>query len=158
MKINNVNPTISVIIPLYNSSDYIKKCIESVINQTYLNIEIIIVDDFSQDDSILKIKTLKDCRIKIISHKTNKGTAAARNTGIKAARGEFVIFLDSDDYVDSDLVIKCIQEQQKNNVDCVVYNRLKVNDLGNSIEPYVSEWDDKFYGNKILLLPSLSDF
>ena len=149
MKINNVNPTISVIIPLYNSSDYIKKCIESVINQTYLNIEIIIVDDFSQDDSILKIKTLKDCRIKIISHKTNKGTAAARNTGIKAARGEFVIFLDSDDYVDSDLVIKCIQEQQKNNVDCVVYNRLKVNDLGNSIEPYVSEWDDKFYGNKI---------
>ena len=147
-KITEKKPTVSVIIPVYNVSEYIKKCIESAVNQTYSNIEIIVIDDFSQDDSISKVREFKDSRIKIISHKKNRGVSVIRNTGIDAAKGEFIIFLDSDDYLDCDLVRKCIERQKKNDVDCVVYNRHRVDDLGNLLNvPY--SWSNKFYGNKI---------
>ena len=148
METSNNNPIISVIIPVYNVSDYIKKCISSVINQTYLNIEIIVIDDFSQDDSISKVREFKDSRIKIINNTKHRGVSATRNIGIDAAKGEFIIFLDSDDYLDCDLVRKCIERQKKNDVDCVVYNSHRVDDLGNLLNvPY--SWSNKFYGNKI---------
>ena len=141
-------PIISIIIPVYNVSDYIKKCIESVVNQTYSNIEIIVIDDFSQDDSISKVKEFKDSRIKIISQAKNRGVSAARNTGMDAAKGEFIIFLDSDDYVDYDLVRKCFERHVVDDVDCVVYNKHRVDELGNLLKtPY--SWGNKFYGNKI---------
>lgn len=141
-------PIISIIIPVYNVSDYIKKCIESAVNQTYSNIEIIVIDDFSQDDSISKVKEFKDNRIKIISQAKNRGVSAARNTGMDVAKGEFIIFLDSDDYFDYDLVRKCFERQVVDDVDCVVYNKHRVDELGNLLKtPY--SWTNKFYGNKI---------
>lgn len=106
---------VSIIIPVYNSAKYIKQCIDSVINQTYKNIEIIIVDDNSIDESIEIIKKIKDKRIKLISIKKNKGVANARNTGIKNAIGDYICFLDSDDYWNKDKIEKQVNFIEENN-------------------------------------------
>ena len=94
---------ISVIIPVYNVSQYLPRCIESVINQTYQNLEIILVDDGATDDSgvICDDYARKDPRIRVV-HKENGGLSSARNAGIQIARGEYLTFIDSDDYVDRD--------------------------------------------------------
>ena len=90
---------VSVIIPTYNRSGFIRRAVKSVLNQTYKWIEIIIVDDGSIDDTVKIISTLglSDNRIRCLTHKTNRGSQAARNTGIRAAKGEYIAFLDSDD-------------------------------------------------------------
>ena len=91
---------VSLIIPVYNVESYIRRCIDSVIDQTYENLEIILVDDGSTDNCpmICEEYKIKDYRIQVI-HQDNKGLAAARNTGLKNAHGYYVAFLDSDDYV-----------------------------------------------------------
>jgi teichuronic acid biosynthesis glycosyltransferase TuaG len=89
---------VSVIIPMYNSSKYIKECVQSVLNQTYKNIELIIVDDMSSDNSVEIVEQFKDDRIKLIKLSKNVGAALARNKGIDNATGEYICFLDSDDY------------------------------------------------------------
>lgn len=89
---------VSVIIPVHNSEKYILECINSVINQTYKNLEIIVVDDKSTDDSVSIIKNIKDKRIKLIELNINSGAAIARNKGIETSTGDYICFLDSDDY------------------------------------------------------------
>jgi teichuronic acid biosynthesis glycosyltransferase TuaG len=89
---------VSVIIPTYNSEKYLKECLSSVINQTYKNLEIIIVDDKSIDNTIKIIKKIKDKRIKLIELEKNSGVAIARNKGIEISTGDYICFLDSDDY------------------------------------------------------------
>ena len=93
------NPTVSVIIPTYNRAHLVGRAIQSVLNQTYQDFEVIVVDDGSTDNTeeIIKEFQKKDERIKYIKHEKNKGGSAARNTGIKAARGAYIAFLDSDD-------------------------------------------------------------
>ena len=100
----NENPLISVIIPVYNVEQYIERCIRSVIVQTYKNLEIIIVDDGSTDNSgnICDKLAQEDNRIKVF-HQVNKGVSAARNIGLQEAHGEFIGFVDSDDFIDSDM-------------------------------------------------------
>ena len=95
----NKNPTVSVIIPTYNRAHLIGRAIQSVLNQTYKDFELIIVDDGSTDNTedIIKEFQKKDERIKYIKHEKNRGGSAARNTGIKNARGEYIAFQDSDD-------------------------------------------------------------
>ena len=100
---------VSVIIPVYNSEKYIKECIDSVLNQTYKNLEVIIVNDNSTDSSMSVIKSYKDKRIKIINSKKNCGVSLSRNKGVNAATGDFICFLDSDDY----WVIDKIEKQVK---------------------------------------------
>lgn len=96
---------ISVIIPVYNVEMYLNNCIDSVINQTYKNIEIILVDDGSTDDSanICDDYAKKDSRIKVI-HKENGGLSDARNAGTKVSTGKYITFIDSDDYIEKDYV------------------------------------------------------
>lgn len=96
----NESVKVSVIVPIYNVEKYIGKCILSIIEQTYKNIEIILVDDGSLDDSgnIADEYATRDNRIKVL-HKTNAGVSAARNSGLDAATGDFVCFSDGDDYV-----------------------------------------------------------
>lgn len=96
----NESVKVSVIVPIYNVGKYIGKCILSIIEQTYKNIEIILVDDGSLDDSgnIADEYATRDNRIKVL-HKTNAGVSAARNSGLDAATGDFVCFSDGDDYV-----------------------------------------------------------
>lgn len=92
------NELISVIIPVHNGEKYIKECLDSVINQSYKNIEILIVNDCSDDDSIKIIKKIKDKRIKIINLDQRSGVSTARNKGIELSKGKYITFLDSDDY------------------------------------------------------------
>ena len=95
-------PKVSVIIPVYNAHEYIKRCLDSVCNQTLKDIEIICVDDCSSDNSldILNGYAKKDNRIKVFLCKTNCGESKARNIGLKNASGEFIAFVDNDDYLD----------------------------------------------------------
>ena len=95
---------ISVIIPVYNIENYVEKCIESVLNQTYSNLEIIIVDDGSKDKcpQICDEYFKKDKRIKVI-HQENLGLSEARNNGIKIANGKYIAFIDGDDFIDEDM-------------------------------------------------------
>lgn len=109
---------ISVIIPVYNVEKYLRECLDSVINQTLKDIEIICINDGSTDRSldILKEYALKDNRIKIIDKK-NEGAAAARNLGLKSATGDYVIFFDSDDYMDITALEKLYQNITDKNAD-----------------------------------------
>ena len=93
---------ISVIVPVYNVAPYLPKCLDSICNQTLKDIEIICVNDCSTDNSleILKEYAQNDTRIKLIDFKENKGVSAARNAGIKTAQGEYIGFVDSDDWID----------------------------------------------------------
>ena len=92
---------ISVILPIYHVENYIVKCLDSLINQTYKDIEIICVNDCTQDNSITIVKEYqkKDSRIHLINHEENLGLGGARNTGIHAAKGDYLVFIDSDDYL-----------------------------------------------------------
>ena len=96
-------PTVSVIIPVYNAEKYLSQCVESVVNQTFKDIEIILVNDGSKDTSgtLCDKWSAKDNRIKVI-HKQNSGPAATRNMGTKAATGSWILYLDSDDWYEND--------------------------------------------------------
>lgn len=98
------NKLISVIVPAYNAEKYIGKCIDSVLAQTYRDWELISVDDGSQDGTlgILKRYAKADCRIRVIRQVENQGPGIARNTGIAEAKGKYVVFIDSDDYIEKD--------------------------------------------------------
>ena len=106
---------VSVIIPIYNSEKYIKECLDSIINQTYKNLEIIIVNDVSTDNSIDIIKQYKDKRIKIVNLNYNSGVAIARNRGIEEATGDYICFIDADDYWDLAKIEKQIKFIEENN-------------------------------------------
>lgn len=93
-------PKISVILPVYNVAQYLDRCIKSLLNQTFKDLEFIFVDDYSPDDSVEIIQKYNDPRIKIIRHPVNLYTAEARNTGVNAAQGEYIAFVDPDDYID----------------------------------------------------------
>ncbi len=90
-------PTFSVVMPVYNVADFIAEAIQSVLNQSFIDFELLIVDDCSPDNSIQICRQFNDPRIRIIKHTENRGLAGARNTGIRHALGEFIAFLDSDD-------------------------------------------------------------
>lgn len=112
---------ISVIVPVYNVEKYLNKCIDSIINQTYKNLEIILVDDGSTDSSgeICNQYAKKDDRIKVI-HKVNGGLSDARNKGIEVATGEYISFIDSDDYIVENMYEKLISDMTKYNADMVM--------------------------------------
>ena len=104
-QVENSDELVSIIVPVYNVEKYLNRCIETLVNQTYKNIEIIMVDDGSTDSSSLLCDKWanKDNRVEVI-HKKNEGLAEARNSGIEKSSGEWVCFVDSDDYVSSDFV------------------------------------------------------
>ena len=103
------SPLISVIVPTYNRGTLLGRAIRSVLEQSYRNIEVIVVDDASNDNSDMIIKGFSDKRLFYIRHDRNMGGAEARNTGIKAAKGEYIAFQDSDDEWVKDKLEKQIQ-------------------------------------------------
>ena len=111
---------VSIIVPIYNTQEYLAKCLDSLVKQTYKNIEIILVDDGSLDQclSICKAFAQKDTRIKIITQK-NSGVASARINGFLHSTGELIMFVDSDDYISNDMVRSMLDTQQKYLVDMV---------------------------------------
>ena len=114
-------PKISIIIPIYNAENYLKRCLNSVINQTLKDIEIICINDCSKDNSleILKEYSKKDKRIKIINLKENKGESKARNIGLDNTNSEYIAFLDNDDEIDLDFYEKLYNKAIKTNSDIV---------------------------------------
>lgn len=115
---------ITVIVPVYNVKKYLAQCIESLIYQTYSNLEIILVDDCSDDGSadICDTYAIQDKRVRVI-HRTEKGGeggAKARNNGIEQANGSILYFIDSDDYIDSDMIFSMYQKMIEEQSDCVV--------------------------------------
>lgn len=122
-------PKISVIVAVYNTSKYLKKCLNSIINQTFKSIEIIIVNDGSTDNSLQLCENFKakDPRITIID-KLNEGLELSRQSGLKVAKGEFVTFIDSDDWIDLSMLEKLYNEAITFKVDIVVANSYRVFD------------------------------
>lgn len=125
-----MNELISVIVPVYNVEDYLAKCVESILNQTYKNLEIILIDDGSTDGCPLICDefSVKDNRVKVI-HKKNGGLSDARNFGLDIMTGEYVTFIDSDDWIDEDLI-----ERQ--------YNCIKNHDVDICQSCVTKDWSD----------------
>ena len=112
-----MNPKVSIIVPIYNAEKYMKKCIDSILSQTLKNIEIILVNDGSSDNSanIADEYSRLDKRVRVI-HQNNSGPSVARNTGISVARGEYIGFVDSDDYIEQTMYEELFKSADKNNV------------------------------------------
>ena len=111
---------VSIIVPVYNVEKYLDKCIESIVNQTYRNIEIILVDDGSPDKcpEICNEWAKKDDRIKVI-HKENGGLSSARNAALEIAQGDYITFVDSDDWIENDMIQSMLTCAAKNDADIV---------------------------------------
>ena len=125
------NETISIIIPVYNVINYLDRCVESVLQQSYADLEVILVDDGSTDGSEKKCDRWaeKDARVKVI-HKENGGVSEARNAGLDAATGEYLGFVDSDDYLAADMYEKLYLALKESIADVSICNFLFVDDRG----------------------------
>ena len=135
-------PKISIIIPIYNVEKYLRECLDSCINQTLKDIEIVCIDDASPDNSIKIIEEYqaKDSRIKIFRHEINKNLGAARNTGLQAATGEYVWFVDSDDYIDTKACQILYDAIKEFDVDVLCFSALKFFDTNNGREFIYDEY------------------
>lgn len=127
----NENPLISVIVPIYNVDKYLDQCLESLINQTYSNLEILLIDDGSTDNSgnLCNKYAKTDKRIKVF-HKENKGVSAARNYGISNSTGRFISFIDPDDFVDVDFYECLLAIQNVNDADISYCSFRKISENG----------------------------
>ena len=142
---------VSIVTPAYNCEKFFEKYINSIISQTYSNIEIIIVDDGSTDgtSSVVRKYCELDNRIKYY-YQTNSGASAARNYGVSKAKGKYLLFVDSDDYIDSDLINKAVTIAEKNQSDAVCFGHYKV--FGVEQIPYLFDWNcDENYDGEFAL-------
>ena len=119
---NNNKPLVSVIMPVYNAEEFLDRSISSVINQTYDNLEILLIDDCSTDNSynILKEYAKKDKRIKVFHNQENQHVSETRNVGIRNSTGKYLYFIDSDDFIDNDYIEHLVNTAEKENADVVV--------------------------------------
>jgi succinoglycan biosynthesis protein ExoO len=123
-----MNPEVSVILPVYNSEQYITKAIRSLLKQTYQNFEVIIVDDGSTDSTAKIAANLADDRFRIIKKRRNQGVAAARNTALKMARGKWITLLDADDWYAPERLEKLLEIAQNNRADLIADNLFLIRD------------------------------
>lgn len=135
--------TISAIVPIYNREKYIGKCLDSIISQTYKNIEIICIDDCSNDNSLEMLRRYEanDSRIKTIALKKNSGVSNARNVGIENATGDFLAFIDSDDTIDKNMFSEMLKIANKTEADIILsdldmFNGNKKQNMKISLEPF----------------------
>lgn len=139
--------TVSVIVPIYNAEKYIEECIKSIVNQTYNDLEILCVFDGSTDESykICEKFSKKDSRV-ILINKVNGGVSSARNLGIELSHGEFIMFVDADDYLEKDCIEKAVELLEKHNADIVQVGYFRdIKDKNNKIiEIYEDASKDDF--------------
>ena len=145
---------VSVVVPIYNVEKYIKRCVDSIINQTYKNLDIILVDDESPDNcpGICEDYAKKDKRITVI-HKQNGGLSDARNFGIKAAKGEFITFVDSDDFLSEECIETLLKNIKRYSSDISIGGHQVIYENGKLIKKYTEkEFDSDSKGilDKIL--------
>lgn len=143
-----MNQLISIIVPIYNVQDYLRTCLESILSQTYTNIEIILVNDGSEDSSeeICREYAKKDERVRLYSQE-NRGLSVARNIGVSFSKGELIVFVDSDDYVAPKMIEKLYAAMKKADADLAMCGFKRVDqygrDCGLSFLP-----EDKIIGGK----------
>ena len=126
---------VSVIVPIYRAEKYLPRCIESILSQTFTDFELILVDDGSPDrcPAISDEAAERDTRVRVI-HQANQGLSAARNAGIEAAQGEWLVFVDSDDYIAPHFCEKLYQTAQRTDADCVMCSVQNVDESGKPID------------------------
>lgn len=154
------NVVISIIIPIYNVENFLNEAIDSIMNQTYQNTEVILVNDGSTDNSLLIAQNYlkKDSRIKLINQ-SNKGLSGARNIGRKYATGKYIYFFDSDDYLIENTIEKCVSLLEKENADLI---RFAANihpasgSLANDFKSKIYEIPEKLDHNTLLIEEYLS--
>lgn len=154
------NNKVSIIIPVYNTEQYINKCIQSIMNQTYENIEIIVINDGSTDNSLNKILELSemDNRI-IIINSANKGVSNARNLGLEKSTGKYITFIDSDDWIEKEYVEKLVVNLEQTECDLSICYFDNEDNYYNVIEKnkYLIDNKQKMY-SELLKNPYLSGF
>ncbi len=132
---------VSVIIPAYDVEEYIGKCIESVINQTYYNLEIIIIDDYSSDNTgRICDSYANDSRVIVIHHNNNKGLVSSRKDGLKIATGSYISFIDGDDYVDDVFIESLVKQIENTDADFIHGGFQQVDECNNYIESIVADF------------------
>lgn len=141
---DNPSPFFSIIMPVYNSEKYVEIAIQSILNQSYSNFELIIVDDQSNDNSYFICEKLAqhDNRIKLVQAKQNRGAAAARNLAFDYIKGRYIVFVDSDDIIDNDLLTIVYSHMQDMKIDCLKFG---------CIEEYFNKRDELRYSKKCQL-------
>lgn len=153
LELSNLNVLVSVIIPVYNVEKYLDRCVESVVNQTYKNIEIILVNDGSPDACPKKCDEWgsRDKRI-VVVHKQNGGLSSARNAGIDICKGKYICFVDSDDFVKDTYVEKMLKKAVETDADIVMTNIATIDDSGDvrvvqemSLDKFAYERHPKYF-------------
>ena len=141
-------PIVSVILPVYNVDKYLRECLDSILNQSFKDIEVICVDDGSQDNSlnILKEYADKDNRI-VILQQLNQGAGVARNYGMSIARGKYLSFLDSDDFFNTKLFEEVVLEADCKNADIVIYKFKQFNDRLGTLDKESSGFKKNIFGS-----------
>ena len=153
---NKDNYLVSICVPVYGVEKYIERCAVSLFEQTYQNIEYIFVNDCTPDNSIEILKVVlqrypnRMQQVRIIDHKHNKGLAGARNTAVKEAAGDFIMHVDSDDYVDCQIVEKAINKQKEKDADIVIIDFIRRYPKYEQIFKYSSFRDSKLYCLNVL--------
>lgn len=153
-----IQPLVSIIIPVFNVEDYLDRCLNCVVEQSYQNLEIILVDDGSTDSSgtLCDVWARNDDRVRVI-HKFNAGAGLARNDGIEIANGKYIFFFDSDDFVDLQIVDKCVTAAEKDCADSVFYGRFNAYENGSAVPTAVTAKREVYSDTQIQeeLLPGL---
>lgn len=129
-------PTVSIVVPCYNVAAYLSECLNSIAGQSYPTLQIITVDDGSTDETVpmLQGRCAVDSRILLVEQK-NAGAGAARNTGLRHAQGDYVLFIDSDDYLAPDAIEILVREAERTRADITMGARVKFNSKGSTVSP-----------------------
>lgn len=154
-------PLVSVVVPVYNVEQYLDRCVSSIVNQTYQNLEIILVDDGSPDrcPAMCDAWAQRDRRIKVV-HKENAGLGMARNTGIENAGGEHICFFDSDDYIHRETIEKACRAMADTNAEVVIFGMARISARGKLVRNVIPEPEKPVYrGDEVqdIFLPDLTD-
>ena len=149
----NHNSKISIIVPVYNVEHELSRCVDSILNQSYTNIEVILVDDGSTDrcPSICDAFVMKDRRVRVI-HKPNGGLSSARNAGLREASGEWILYVDSDDYILNDSCERLIAVGAKYDCDIVSADAIREFNGGREYMVHGSLADGKCYPSRDFII------
>jgi len=139
---------VSIIIPIYNAENYLKKCLDSIINQTYKNIEIILINDGSTDNSLEICKQYKDDRIKLINQK-NSGVSTARNVGLDLVTGDYITFVDSDDWLELDAIESMVNFIEIRKTDIARFN-YQINGVNQNASQKLEKTDIEKFVKKLI--------
>jgi len=150
-----MNPLVTISIPIFKCEKFIIRCLESVKNQTYKNLEIVLVNDCTPDDSMLLVKNFMDANldltINIIEHQENSGLSVVRNNGIKASTGKYLFFLDSDDEITADCIELLVKKAEKTDAQIIIAQNRWINTFDNTTKdfgfPTITE--KKYYDNNL---------